>query len=587
MDYRLKINKRRVKSGATLRAHLVAKDAEGHGKKTGTLDVSVVINPEKIPDREYCLRRKAKIDSALTTSNPNGLLIDRINGLKENVGIDDETLTNAKVVDVVLENGQEGEDITDYIDLNNYGVLKHPVYTGLGNDSVLTIRASISIQKNDTIETYNKQFILTRYTKDDVMTQLQAKLTRSQADYASNLFWNLIKNGNSSPDNCWRPISDSLLEDALTNPTVGASHIDTSVIYNILSEYTAMTPESLPTFKLKWDWNNGAPYGYVQEGEGFTFTRPAAARLGSGTDSITDVPCSRPGDSNVAPFTVGKLITNDRSFFYGRIEYDPNHYVEIKSPKISIRSLNVNLADVETNVSNSMRAYWYGLDADTYDSRIAASGDKTIDMLFGSEDYVAIKIPLTVKGLSQSNSDGTVIADTTETGYSLEWIRGALVEKGFNTSVANAMTFNVLNSRVNSGNSDAVILTMEDGHSEVATDAFGYILRPSDVANMSVITSEALSTIVEDNDNVSLLTKNRLNNIHDEVQTAVDYVYLVFSKALFTEKHIKKVTFAHKLTIQGGYNVGSEEMLSTWGFTPDGNATSIDNTVNFSVALNN
>ena len=592
--YKAKINKRKGNSGAVIRCHLVAEDSEGRGQATGVVDIPIIIKPEDGDDREACLRRKAKIDAALTTNNPDLKLVERVEGLKDSIGYDEGTKTTSilremKLLDPQVIEGKE-ERITDYID-GSYNVIKHPVYTGGSDNDCLMIQIIIDVSKGDIIETITKTFAIERYTKANVVAALSAAL----AGRGKTILWDLIRDVNTDTNNCWAPITDQYLSAALTTDSVrittseGRSRqpVDTSPIFNVLKKYTDMSEESMPTFKLSWTWST-APHGYSENGNTFKFIRPDVTDSIATNEITNDVTCSR--DGNSAKFLVAKTITKPNSCFKAVIEYDENNSVLLETNQISIRTNNIKLADVEDNFIDAMKASWYGLDNNQYDNQIKSSGAQTVNITFGSNDYRCIKIPMSVLGLSQTSAEGqNIIPDKNNIGYTVKWSGSEPRDYGFGTNTIQGC-FNVVKSGIDAGNANAVKITMDgSGTNNYSNEAFGFVLLPEHAkilglnsyeieSNPGLVTAES-----EDND---VLTKSRLLDIGSYAKNHTEYVYLVFSKQLFTDNHIESVELSHKFTIQGGAaDCNDPNKLSSNGFASTGTQYSIDNTVNFKISI--
>lgn len=585
--YKAKINKRRLNSGAIVRCHLVAEDSEGRGQATGIVDIPVIVKPEDGDDREACLRRKAKIDAALTTNNPGLKLVERIEGLKDSIGHDDGTKTDSYLIETKILDSEE--KITDYID-GSHNIIKHPVYTGGSDSDCLMIQITIDVTKGEAKETLIKTFAIERYTKADVIAALNASLL----GHSKAMLWDLIRDVNADTNNCWAPITDQYLSAALTTDSVrittsdgrGRGSVNTSYVYDILRKYTDMSEESMPTFKLSWTWSE-APHGYSEDGNTFKFIRPEANDSIGTNEAINDVTSSREGNS--AKFLVARTITKPNSCFKATIGYDDINKVELETNQVSIRTNNIKLADVEDNFTSAMKASWYGLDNNQYDNQIKSSGSQTVNITFGSNDYRCIKIPMSVLGLSQTSAEGqNIISDKNNIGYTVKWVGSEPRDYGFGTKTIQGC-FNVVRSSIDAGNSNAVNITMDAGANNYSGESFGFILPPESAkilglnsyeieANPGLVTAEG-----EGND---VLTKSKLLDIGSYAKNYTEYVYLVFSKQSFIDNHIESVEFSHKFTIQGGAeDCNNPNKLSANGFASTGTQYSIDNTVNFKVSI--
>lgn len=524
MDYKLKIQRRKVASGLTLQANLVAEDENGIGRAKATLEAPIVIQEEEVPAREYCLRRKAKIDSMLMANNDLSDLKGSISSIK--IGDDPDTGTNAQLsLSVVDEEGQPVQDVDvySYIDESDeYKIKKHPKYNGTTSSNV-NIKMTFTITKNgdpdNTTEVFNKIGVLRGYTQEDVMTAIKA-IPQSRM---ANWLWSLIRGQNTSIDGIHYNINTDLITKNTLLPSQPGQTSEQRNLGNEISKLlqNMVTDEGYPEFNFDYVTAVNVPgFSSTADTVSFTELEPSEAQNAMSTKDII----YKNGDRS--SYAVGYLTSRPaQGYFSAKLGYGSSADYTFSTNTCKIRTKNIAIDNIVNNIKASVDPNWFGLGAypnvsnekllNTSNDTAQGAAAEPISLTFESgAEYLVFKIPLNLKGLCYNHGITTqLVKDPENVGYSARWNAntGQLEVEGFNKNGAGNQ---ILKFDISNNNSTG---TTFENH--------GYFITPQEAGGEDIaLYSNAVSTIIDDSMKASVRSFTQLANAN------YDFLWFVISK---------------------------------------------------------
>lgn len=498
MGYKLHTHNRKVNSGTKLRARIVTPNEK---KAFINAEYDILIQTEKLSDKECCIRDKQTIDAILNTNNPDYTNITTaivgLNTALSSISYSDKAVVTQWEGDRITVNGTEVQLID-----SNGRVITRPPYNPKaqpGLERYREVSFTITITKNKESETLTKTFFVPNYTAQEVLDILQSNLTESK-------LWNAINKNNANYG--WDCIQSGL-KTSFTAQEVR------SLFGDIIKTLVVNNDESVPSLEIdlsKLYNSNGT--GMQANGSFTPITAPQAYAVSNGTSVSNYETISVSVDDYMETSSIGMAIsayrhsslargngfypviaylvrgkTTDLQKIIGILKYTTDQdetltrNAEAKSEinGCAIMSVPVNPATIITNVVNpSIKGTWAGLQYYT-NGQVAAttpivtngpgssSSNPLVISLADDESFI-VKLPASVHTLARDGLSNISDLITEKIGYSVVASTSDPVIKGFSTKCLK-FRLEITTSDINMWEYNGADLTTTAGRASVDTNA--------------------------------------------------------------------------------------------------------------------
>lgn len=462
MNFTLKPNNRKNRSGATLVAKIVSPDKKDFTYK----EYPVLLHEQSLTDQESVIRDKQQLDAILSSSNSfwneqpgvipddefgNPLYItDSIKGLTTAL----TSATNGSTIDAPKFTTQtlNGEEIIS----DNGEVRFRPKYKGEDTPDFITT-ITINIHKGDATETYTQDIIIPAFTEEEIKNRIGG-MTADQ-------LWDVIKGQNGD-----HKLSDDKTK--IVYKDFADLSSDLTPLYNILNLGEMMeleVPDGVTDYlpKLTLTYPNIVDSIGVDKK---TVTRPSVASCvaakGESDKIVSDISdTSCPEGNGLDPLNIVSAYTIQNATASNAVKavvaFDgQNINVPSGEPlNIAIMSSLVKFSHFKANFTDSSQLSWIvpQESISTYSAGISGSTSlknnssaSPFSIKVGASENFAIKVPTCLADIFKSNpfNDGSGIDGTSPIGYSYETSAGSTVgtAKGFNQNLFTSVTYKLYNN---------------------------------------------------------------------------------------------------------------------------------------------